>query len=247
MEAAVRAYQNVTQKEFRDALVVENLDCVRHVLGRLMIGLPGFVDVENLEAAGILGLVEAAGQFDPQRGVAFSTFATHRIRGAMLDELRRNCPLPQQMLQQWARIRQVWEQLGEHVSPAAVANETGLTEEEIENCLAAVRLAQPEAWHAEMTGGKPLRSPSDDPEQQHELADEQRRLANAIEQLPDRLRIVLSLYYTENLRLAEIGEVLGLSESRISRLLTTAQLQLKSIIEREHTISQKQTHSKSKR
>jgi len=247
MEAAVRAYQNVTQKEFRDALVVENLDCVRHVLGRLMIGLPGFVDVENLEAAGILGLVEAAGQFDPQRGVAFSTFATHRIRGAMLDELRRNCPLPQQMLQQWARIRQVWEQLGEHVSPAAVANETGLTEEEIENCLAAVRLAQPEAWHAEMTGGKPLRSPSDDPEQQHELADEQRRLANAIEQLPDRLRIVLSLYYTENLRLAEIGEVLGLSESRISRLLTTAHLQLKSIIEREHTISQKQTHSKSKR
>jgi len=247
MDAAVRAYQNVTQKEFRDTLVVENLDCVRHVLGRLIIGLPGFVDLENLEAAGILGLVEAAGQFDPHRGVAFSTFATHRIRGAMLDELRRNCPLPQQMLQQWARIRQVWEQLGEHVSPSAIADKTGLTEEEIENCLAAVRLAQPEAWHAEMTGGKPVRGQPDDPELQQELADEQRQLAQAIEQLPDRLRIVLSLYYMENLRLAEIGEVLGLSESRISRLLTTAQLQLKSMIERKQAISQKQIHSKSQK
>ncbi|WP_437227782.1 sigma-70 family RNA polymerase sigma factor [Planctomicrobium sp. SH661] len=232
MEAAVRAYQNVTQKEFRDQLVVEHLDSVRHVLGRVVGGLPGFVDVENLESAGILGLVEAAAQFDPSRGVEFITFAYHRIRGAMLDELRRNCPLPQSILQQWSLIRSAWNSLGEHAPVATVAELTGLTEEEVESCITAVRVAQPESWHEEMADWKSSRSRQLDPTQSLDAEDEQRLLANAIEQLPERLRVVLSLYYTEELRLAEIGEVLSLSESRVSRLLTKAQLQLKSILER---------------
>lgn len=232
MEAAVRAYQNVTQKEFRDTLVVEHLDCVRHILGRLSAGLPRSVDFENLEAAGILGLVEAAHQFDPGRGVEFRTYATHRVRGAILDELRRNCPLPQQTLQQWARIRTAWQQVGHQVPPAVIAEKAGLTEEELEECLAAVRLTQPEAWHDELRVRRDSRQTPDDPSQRLDEAEQQRLLANAIEQLPERLRIVLSLYYVENLRLAEIAAVLGLSESRCSRLLAKAQLQLKAIIER---------------
>jgi len=229
MEAAVRAYQTITQKEFRDTLVVEHLECVRHVLGRLIISLPGFVDVENLEAAGILGLVEAAGQFDPARQVEFRTYAYHRIRGAILDELRRNCPLPQHVLQQWARIRQAWEQLGEQVSCALVAEKTGLTEEDVETCLTAVRLAQPETWQEEMPVRRHSASPSDD--SSIDTNEEQQLLATAIEELPDRLRVILSLYYLEDLRLAEIAEVLGLSESRVSRLLAKSQMQLKTIIE----------------
>lgn len=232
MEAAVRAYQHVTQKEFRDTLVVNHLDCVRHILGRMSSTLPTFIDLENLEAAGILGLVEAAGHFDPTRGIEFRTYATHRIRGAILDELRRNCPLPQQVLQQWGKIRQVWEELGHQASHSLIAEKAGLTEEEFEDCLAAVRLAQPEAWHDELRIRRDPARMKNDPQAQFDEADQQRLLAEAIEQLPDRLRIVLSLYYTENLRLAEIAAVLGLSESRCSRLLTKAQLQLKSIIER---------------
>jgi len=232
MKAAMRAYQSVTQKEFRDQLVVEHLESVRHVLGRLLVGLPGFVDKENLESAGILGLVEAAGQFDPAKGVDFKSYSYHRIRGAILDELRRNCPLPQHLLQQWAQIRRVWEQLGEHVSAADVASRLGLTEEDVESCIIAVRVAQPESWREEMTGSLRPASISDTTAEQAEHEDQQQRLASAIEQLPDRLRIVLSLYYMEHLRLAEIGQVLGLSESRVSRLLMKAQLQLKQIIER---------------
>lgn len=233
MEAAVRAYQSVTQKEFRDQLVVEHLESVRHVLGRLVVGLPGFIDVENLEAAGILGLVEAAAQFDPARGVEFQTFAYHRIRGAMLDELRRNCPLPQQVLQQWSLIRSVWGQLGDHVSPAVVAAKSGLTEDQVEDTLAAVRLAQPEVWQEDLAVRSHERNTNGSAVHRLDIEDEQRLLTDAIEQLPERLRIVLSLYYTENLRLVEIGEVLGISESRVSRLLSRAQLQLKSILERK--------------
>jgi len=231
MEAAVRAYQNVTQKEFRDTLVVENLDCVRHVLGRMITGLPGFVDTENLEAAGILGLVEAAGQFDASRGVEFRTYAYHRIRGAILDELRRNCPLPQHILQQWARIRQVREELGEQAPWSLVAEKAGLTEEDMETCLAAIRLAQPETWQEEMPIGRNRTSSVANSPTRIDLEEEQQLLASAIEELPDRLRIVLSLYYLEDLRLAEIAAVLDLSESRVSRLLAKSQMQLKTIIE----------------
>lgn len=233
MEAAVRAYQNVTQKEFRDQLIVEHLEAVRHVLGRIVNGLPGFVDTENLESAGVLGLVEAASQFDPARGVEFRTFAYHRIRGAILDELRRNCPLPQPVLQLWTRIRQVWEQMGEKASATLVALMCGITEEELDECIAAVRLAQPETWHDELAGWRQHSASLHDPAAGLNAADEQKLLADAIEQLPERQRIVLSLYYTEELRLAEIGEVLGVSESRVSRLLSQSQLQIKTILERK--------------
>lgn len=232
MEAAVRAYQHTTQKELRDRLVVEHLEFVRHVLGRVMTGLPQFLDIENLEAAGILGLVEAASQFDAGRGVEFRTFAYHRIRGAILDELRRNCPLPQHVLQQWASLRKAWDQLGHDANSAALARACGLTEQEVEDCIAAVRLTQPESWSEELAVRQPATTTESDPLSGLDAVEQQALLTAAIEKLPERLRVILSLYYLEDLRLLEIGEVLGLSESRVSRLLARAQFQLKSIIER---------------
>lgn len=230
----MKAYQNVTQKEFRDRLVLEHLHCVRHVLGRIASGLPMFVDTENLESAGMLGLVEAAGQFDPRREVAFSTFAYHRIRGAILDEIRRNSPLPQQVWEQWTVIRQAWEKLGEQASSAAVARMCQLSEEEVEECITAVRMTQPEVWRADLTAHQKVSSSDDTPLETLNDEDERRILADAIERLPRKLRVVLSLYHLEDLRMAEIGEVLNLSESRVSRLISEAQLKLKSLIEPHH-------------
>jgi RNA polymerase sigma factor for flagellar operon FliA len=231
MDAAVRAYQSVTQKAVRDRLITDHVDCVRHVLARLVPGLPPFIDTDNLEAAGLLGLVEAAANFESDRGVEFRTFAYHRIRGAILDELRCNCPLPQRVLQQWSQIRQAWDALGEAATPATVADKCGLQESEVEDCLAAIRLTQPEEWREELSQVSRHRIHDGDQAQQLERADEQRLLADAIEQLPERLRLVLSLYFLEELRLAEIGQVLELSESRVSRLLAQAQLQLRAILQ----------------
>jgi RNA polymerase sigma factor for flagellar operon FliA len=235
MEAAVRAYQSVTQKEVRDKLVVDHLDYVRHVLGRVIGGLPDFVDSESLESAGILGLVEAATQFDPSRGVEFRTFAHHRIRGAILDELRRNCPLPQQVLKQWSALRQAWEKLGEHATPRTLAQACQITEEEVEACLAAVRLTRPEEWHEGLSDWRKHHSQEMAPHARLDAEEEQQILADAIEELPERLRIILSLYFLEDLRLQEIGEVLGLSESRVSRLLVQAQMQVRNNIQRKQT------------
>ena len=112
-----RAKQPVTQQQpetgDRDQLVVDNLPFVRHILSKLLNQLPRGVDAENLESAGVLGLIEAASQFDASRKVEFRTFAYQRIRGAILDELRRNCPLSQQMLQRLSTLRQIRSTLGE--------------------------------------------------------------------------------------------------------------------------------------
>ena len=133
--AAVHSYRKVIHADQSEQLILEHLGYVRHLLGRMVGELPAGTDVENLEAAGVLGLVEAARQFDPARGVAFTTFAYTRIRGAVIDELRRNCPLPQQVLKKWRSIREAYARLPAPVSPESLAKETGLPVDDVATCL----------------------------------------------------------------------------------------------------------------
>lgn len=221
MDAAVRAYKDSSSQMARDQLITDHLKNVRHILGRMLVTLPDNVDRENLEAAGVLGLVEAAHHFDPNRNVEFGAFAYFRIRGAIIDELRRNCPLPQQMLEKWARIRQAMDQI---VGPATVedmAQRSGLDAEEVEQCLNAMRLTRPEAWQEDFA----LADSSSLSIVEHQ--DRATRLTQAIEQLDERSRSIVIMYHRDDLRLREIGEVLNLSESRVCRLLDKAHIQLK--------------------
>jgi RNA polymerase sigma factor for flagellar operon FliA len=110
-----------------------------------------------------------------------------------------------------------------------------MTEAEVEDCLSAIKLTQPETWHDELSSWRSACQDAPDPQTCLDAEEERRLLADAIEELPERLRVILSLYYVEDLRLLEIGEVLNLSESRVSRLLVQAQLQLKTILERKHS------------
>jgi RNA polymerase sigma factor FliA len=232
LETAVKAYRRVCQADQRDQLIIDHLPYVRHILGRMLTALPDYVDNDNLESAGTLGLVEAAGQFDPARGVAFTTFAFQRIRGAILDELRRNCPVPQQMLQQWAFIREKSQGLQLPLTSESLASATGLTVAEVEHCLAAMRLTRPESWTDEL-GSIPNPTDRDGLAEERVLRREQREiLADAIEELPRKMRIAVTLYYMEELRMKEIGEVMNISESRVSRLIAAAELQLKTIVRR---------------
>src|SRR5262249_6690405 len=123
-------------------LILEHLTLVRHIVGKLTAQLPPGVDVENLESAGVLGLVEAANNFDANRGILFKTFAYPRIRGAVLDEMRRNCPLPQQMLQMVTKVRRAYEELPPPVSTQALMAATGLSEDEVADSLAAIRMTR---------------------------------------------------------------------------------------------------------
>src|SRR5437660_736378 len=111
-----QAYQQAGAQTQREELILENLSLVRHMLGRLKAKLPPRVDLDNLEAAGTLGLVEAANRFEPDRGVSFKTFAYTRIRGAIYDELRRNSPFPQEMLERMTLLRRLLQTLPPPVS-----------------------------------------------------------------------------------------------------------------------------------
>jgi RNA polymerase sigma factor for flagellar operon FliA len=227
MNGAAQSYQQTAVRDRRDALILNHLSLVRHVLGKLLAELPPGLDAENLEAAGTLGLVEAAGHFDSNRGVEFKVYALSRIRGAVLDELRRNCPLPQRILERVSKIRKAHQEMSPPVTVDALANATGLTRDEVVDCLAAIRITQMISWEGL---GEPIATRLDERVEPPDLAverDERKHvLADAIARLPDRHRLVVTLYFLEDLRLKEIGQVLKLSESRVSRLLNDALFQL---------------------
>lgn len=227
METAEKAYQQITAQSRRDELILQHLSLVRHVIGRMLAELPPGMDVENLKSAGTLGLVEAANKFDPTRGVDFKAYAYTRVRGAVLDELRRNCPLPQDVLQRVAKVRKAYEDLQPPVAVEELAEITGLTHDEVVDCLAAMRMTRMVSWDEwGQTQLARLDDAHDEPHSVLERAEQKQMLAEAIASLPERERRVVTLYYMEDLRLKEIGQVVNLSESRVSRLLNSALFQL---------------------
>ena len=227
MEATAQPYTQLAAQARREELILSHLGMVRHIIGKVLIHLPRGVDVENLESAGTLGLVEAATSYDPDRGSQFKTFAYLRIRGAVLDELRRNCPLPQHMLDRVARVRKVHKDMPAPVTIEALAAATNMTEAEVADCLAAMRITRMLSWDksCELLGTH-LDHRQERPEAAVEREEEKEQLAQAITSLPERERLVVTLYYMEDLRLKEIGQVLQLSESRVSRVLQAALLHL---------------------
>jgi RNA polymerase sigma factor for flagellar operon FliA len=224
VQGGAQVYGELAAKARRDELILTHLGLVRHVVGKLLAHLPASADQENLEAAGVLGLVEAAAKFDPERGIRFETFAYTRIRGAVLDELRRNNPLPQHVFERLSRVRKAYERLPAGATLEALAQASGLSADDVVECLAAMRLTR--VTSLEGSRDAPVRQVTDErqqrPDQHAEQSEQKQLLTEAITALPERERLVVTLYYLEDLRLREIGEVLNLSESRVSRLLTAA-------------------------
>lgn len=226
MSKGLNAYQEAARRTQQEELILSHLPLVRHVLGRLAFDLPVGVDVENLESAGTLGLVEAAQGFDPTRGVQFKTFAYPRIRGAILDELRRASPLSQQQQERLGQVRRAMNRLlpGGPVTIDQLARETGLSAEEVAEALQAARFVR------QLGEGTPLEGERDRgaelPSRRLEREERRRLLVEAVESLPPQQRLVVTLYYNEDLRLKEISQLMQLSESRLSRLLSEALLNL---------------------
>ncbi len=232
MDTATRAYQRrATDGAQRDQLILDNVDYVRKILSTLTVGLPPQCDRENLEQAGIVGLVETANSFDPSRGVAFRTYAYPRIRGAIVDEMRKNSPVPQQMLEYISQVKAAYDVLEAPVSPEMLADHTGLKLSKIQQVLEAMRFLKPQNWNDLFcTVHSSWKENSETPGAGLEAQELQRVVADCIEQLPDRERLVLTLYFTEDLTLAEIGQVVGISESRASRNLASAKFRLKELV-----------------
>ena len=224
----------------RDQLLRENLNLVHHVARQLSRALAAPADFDELVSCGTLGLMNALGAFDPARGLAFSTFAVPRIRGAILDELRRQDHVPRSIRRKTRDMAQTRETLtrifGRQPNDDEVAEHLGIDRQTLWRWQADAESAVHVSLdHSASDGDSPVAPPeflSVDPDlsAEEDLNREQEReiLKSALRQLKDQERIVLTLYYFEELKLHEIADVLGLTESRVSQIRTKALGRLRS-------------------
>jgi RNA polymerase sigma factor FliA len=235
-----QAYGQHRDVTLRDRLILHYAPLVKYVAGRIGTGLPAHVDIADLVQSGVFGLWDAIDRFEPGRGLKFETYAMQRIRGAILDELRAQDWVPRSVLSRAREVERALERLESRLQRSAtdaeVAAELGITTAQLRELYAQFQLTSVVALDELMAvgcGGTSIAEtlPDNTVEEPGAFLDsvESRRLlAEAVSQLTDRDRVVVSLYYFENLTLAEIGRVLGVTESRVCQLHTRAVLRLRS-------------------
>lgn len=218
------------------ALIEEHSDLVRRIAHHLMARMPASVAVEDLIQAGMLGLIDASKKFDHGKGASFTTYAGIRIRGAMIDELRRGEWAPRSVHRNarsiQSAIHRVENRTRRDASDREVAEELGVGIDEYHAMLKdsmATKLFSMEELLApdDIIDRQATDTDSDNPFHHMERSALQGNLAAAITELPEREQLVLSLYYDEELNLKEIGEVLGVSESRVSQIHSQATQRLR--------------------
>jgi RNA polymerase sigma factor for flagellar operon FliA len=238
-----RRYKGTGDDRARERLVVAYSPLVKYVAGRMSSGLPAHVEEADLISYGLIGLINAIERFDLAREIKFETYAIPRIRGAIIDELRALDWVPRSVR---ARAREIERanakleaKLQRAPSDEEMSAELGISMEDFQESLIQISnstiAALDELWSVSDSSGDQvslldtLHDPeAPDPEKVLDATELKDRVADAIARLPEREKLVIALYYYENLTLREIGEVLGVTESRISQLHTKAVLRLRS-------------------
>jgi RNA polymerase sigma factor for flagellar operon FliA len=237
-----RRFRRTGDKTTRDRLILTYAPLVKYVAGRLGSGLPAHVEEGDLISYGLLGLINAIERYDPDRDIKFETYAIVRIRGAIIDELRALDWVPRSVRSRAREIEraiaELEAKLGRAPNDEEIATRIGISETELEDSLTDISrssiAALDELWSISGEGDQvSLLDTLEDTSgpQPSEALDEtevRETLADAIARLPEREKIVITLYYYEELTLREIGEVLGVTESRVSQLHTKAVLRLRS-------------------
>jgi len=242
LENLWKEYKETGSQAAKDKLLVEYSHLVKYTTQRLAVNLPPSVDRDDLYSAGILGLIKAVETFEPERGFKFETYAGHKIRGAILDELRALDWVPRSVRQKARDLQRIFTRMENALGRAPyddeVCEELGVTMEEYEQILAEVTPATivslDETMNDDFSDAKDLRmiDQVEDPESLNPLkemgTDEVKGiLKDAIVGLPESERVVVALYHYEELTLKEIGVVLNLTESRVSQIHTKAMMKLR--------------------
>ena len=229
--------QNYYKEQQREQRIVGNLELVKFQALRLYARVPSSVELNDLMSYGVMGLMDAVDKFDESRGVKFKTYAELRIRGAILDGLRELDWVPRSLRKRQKELEAAFHKLENILGRAAddeeVAAELGLEIEEyfsLLNDLKGVSLGSLESSGPD-SDDSPLNYLADSEENLPTVAVEKKQvkalLIKAIEQLPDKEKLVLSLYYFEGLTMKEVGKVLEITESRVSQLHSKAVLRLR--------------------
>lgn len=239
-------YKKTRGREERDRLLLFYAPLVRYVADRIAIGLPRSVDPDDLVSQGVMGLFDALEKFQPDRGVKFETYALSRIRGAIIDGLRASDWVPRTVRQKARELERVVGELEARLGRSATDDEIiealGVSPSDYYRLLREVRASTltslDEVWNPEASEDSQLyyrdMVAQEQPGPDHRIEEEELRneLAAAIEGLPERERLVISLYYYEGMTLKEIGRVLGVSESRVCQLHTKSLIRLRGYLRR---------------
>jgi RNA polymerase sigma factor FliA len=228
------------QRELRDQLIVHYSPLVKYVAGRVATGLPQNVDQADLVSYGIFGLIDAIEKFDLDRGFKFETYAIARIKGNILDELRSIDWVPRSVRAKARALEKAYSKLeGKlHRTPTdtELAVELDLTDEQLQTTLGQISFTGLVALDEMLSGGDrgdsmtlgdTIADGGLSPVAAYEVEEMRQILADAINRLPEREKVVLTLYYYEGLTLAEIGSILGVTESRVCQIHTKSVIQLR--------------------
>ncbi len=244
MDREVRAlwgrYADARDPEVREQLILHYAPLVKYVAGRVGVGMPSSVDHADLVSYGVFGLMDAIEKFDPGRGVKFETYAVTRIRGSIIDELRAVDWVPRSVRSQARKIEAAIQHLvhlrGRSPTDEELAEELDLEVSELQDALARMAMtsvaALDETLHVGDGDRIPLVETLQDltavlPEESVDDAATKALLREMIVRLTEREQMVLGLYYFEGMTLAQVGEVLGVTESRICQIHTKAVMALR--------------------
>jgi RNA polymerase sigma factor for flagellar operon FliA len=237
-----REFKATGATPLRERLILHYSPLVKYVAGRVGVGLPPNIEQADLVSYGIFGLIDAINKFDLERAIKFETYAISRIKGAIIDELRAIDWIPRSVRYKAREVEKAYAALEGrlHRSPseAEVADELGIRLDELHAIFSQVSfvnvIALDELLNVGGERGDKLSlvdtledTKAEDPVAAFETEETKYLLARAINTLPEREKIVVTLYYYEGLTLAEIGQVLGVTESRICQMHTKAVLQLR--------------------
>jgi RNA polymerase sigma factor for flagellar operon FliA len=232
-----RNYSTTKSPVIKEAIILKYSHLVKYVAGRVSIGLPSNIEFDDLVSYGIFGLIDAIDKFDQSRGIKFETYAIARVRGSILDELRKNDWIPRSIRQKAKDLERTYTELENRLGRSATDHEMcgalNMNIEDFHHLLSEVSCTTlnslDELWMTHAGDEDAVRlldlirsNEEDDPLFQLEIEELKASLATAIDSLPEREKMVISLYYYDGLTLKEISQVMEVSESRISQIHTNA-------------------------
>lgn len=240
-----------TNKAARDTLIVQYIYLIRYVVGRVKVTLPATISIEDIAGYGVEGLINAIERYSPQKNTRFETYALIRIRGAILDRIRAQDFLPRSVRKKIKDIKAAQEKLkqdlGRMPTTTEVANYLDMEPDKVNQLLAE---------DTTMTSLYDKRGNTDDsveiidtiqdenklnPQEKAEEQNVKQELEKALKRLPERERIIMVLYYQENMTLKEIGETINISESRVCQLHAQGIMKLKNILSENRTTRLRQS------
>ena len=239
-------YQETRDPSLREALILEHLNLIKLIAGRLNIYFGSNVEYDDLVSYGVFGLLDAIDKYDLSKGVKFETYASLRIRGAIIDSVREMDWVPRSLRQKSKELEKAyWEvenELGHSASDKDIADRLGITLEEFYKMLGEVNLGSMLSLEEfleqnyEIGAEAPNANKDGRPEREAELEELREILGTSIDKLPEKEKLVLKLYYYEELTLKEISAIMKVSESRVSQLHTKAILRLRGKLARHKSL-----------